>query len=127
MCKFRQQVKVPISLLIGEGSRVCPFLYQASFEKIPVQITSVVSHKALLPDESGQKTKDVIGIAMAKSLGYNSAYFNLVQMRQSEKRACLSVGEEFDESEFRKNYFRILGAFLNQAYPVRPVAIFMNG
>lgn len=81
------------------------------------RITMVVSHKALKDGE------DVIGIAEAKKRKIPTAYFNLVQMRNSARE----TNPDLKDDDFRKEYFRILGSFLTQKYPQRPKAVFMLG
>lgn len=114
---------MPIALLIGAGSRIPLLLERLAKPDAPALITNVVSHKALLPDEEGKKTRDVIGIAEAKKYGISTCYFNLAQMREAVKK----VKQSLDELKFREDYFRILGAYLCQNYPVRPAAVFMLG
>lgn len=122
------QVKIPIALLIGNGSRVRLLLEQVFKKQIPVEIISVISHKALLPDKNGNKTKDVPGIALAKKLGFRTEYFNLVQMRNAAKNVAGKNHQKFDMNKYReKDYFPVLASFISQEYPVSPQAIFMNG
>lgn len=115
--------KMPIALLIGAGSRIPKLLDHLSKPDAPALVTAVVSHKALQPDANGEKTQDVVGIVEAKKYGIPTAYFNLIQMRNAARDAGLNL----DEKKFREEYFRMLGAYLCQNYPVRPRAVFMLG
>lgn len=115
--------KMPIALLIGAGSRIPKLLDHLSKPDAPAFVTAVVSHKALQPDTNGEKTLDVMGIQEAKKHGIQTAYFNLIQMRNAAKE----VDPDLDEKKFREEYFRVLGAYLCQNYPVRPRAVFMLG
>lgn len=115
--------KMPIALLIGAGSRIPKLLDYLSQPDAPAVVTAVVSHKALQPDAKGEKTQDVIGITEAKKHQLPTAYFNLIQMRNAAKE----TDPNFDEKKFREDYFRVLGAYLCQNYPVRPKAVFMLG
>jgi len=119
-------VKPPICLLIGRGSRVGPILKQYKKGGSSFQIVCVISHKALETNSSGEKI-DVPGIALAKSAGIRTEYFNLVQMREASREASENSNKKFSEKKFRRDYFRILGAFICQKYPLRPVAVFMQG
>ena len=109
--------RTPIALLIGAGSRTVPLIEYAASPESLVEITVVVSHKKLSDGH------DVVGIAKAKEKGIPTAYFNLVQMFASAQEIEPTLSKE----EFRKQYFKILGAFLSQNYPHRPVAVFMLG
>lgn len=106
-----------IALLIGGGSRVPALLQHLDKNPDLAQISMVVSHKALKNGE------DVIGIAEAKKRGIPTAYFNLIQMRNSARE----INPDLKDDDFRKEYFNILGSFLTQKYPQRPKAIFMLG
>lgn len=114
---MKENEKMPIALLIGRGSRVPALLEYLDENPNLAQITMVVSHKALKDGE------DVIGIAEAKKRKIPTAYFNLVQMRNSARE----VRPDLKDDDFRKEYFRILGSFLTQKYPQRPEAVFMLG
>lgn len=117
------QEKTPIALLIGRGSRTPALFKHLDQPGAGAEIVAVVSHKALDPDSRGQKTMDVTGIAEAKKRGIRSAYYNFVQM----KKAAKEVNPDLDEQKFRKDYFRMLGAYLCQNYPRRPEIVFMLG
>ncbi|MDO8570994.1 MAG: formyltransferase family protein [Candidatus Daviesbacteria bacterium] len=106
-----------IALLIGGGSRVPALLQYLDKNPDLAEISMVVSHKALKNGE------DVIGIAESKKRGIPTAYFNLIQMRNSAKE----VNPDLKDDDFRKEYFQILGSFLTQKYPQRPSAVFMLG
>ena len=123
---MKKAEKPPICLLIGRGSRVVPILERFKKDALSAQIICVISHKALEANASGEKV-DVPGIALAKSAGIRTEYFNLVQMREATREASEKTGKKFSEKKFRQDYFRILGAFICQKYPVRPVAVFMQG
>lgn len=115
--------KMPIALMIGAGSRTPALFEHLDKEDAAALIVCVVSHKALLPDESGNKTIDVVGIQEARKRNIRWDCFNLVQMT----RATKEVDPKLDEKVFRQEYFRMLGAYLSQSYPVKPKVVFMLG
>lgn len=120
---MNEKDKMPIALLIGRGSRIPALLEHLDATDARAQVVAVVSHKALDPDGNGNKTLDVPGIQEAKKRDIPTVYFNFVQMRN----AIQKVNSDLTEEEIRKEYFRSLGAFLSQNYPIKPQAIFMLG
>jgi len=115
--------KVPIGLLIGQGSRIGLLLQQFQKNLLPVEIVFVVSHKAMRLNKKGEK-QDVFGIKLAKKLGIKTAYFNKFQMREAAKE---KQKEKFNNKKFEGNYFEVLGQFLSQNYPIKPQGVFCFG
>lgn len=115
--------KMPIVLLIGAGSRIPLLLERLTKPDTPAFVTAVISHKALQINTAGNKTQDVVGITEAKKNGIHAGYFNFTQMAKAIKE----VNPFLEDKELRQQYFRILGAYLCQNYPIRPRAVFMLG
>jgi phosphoribosylglycinamide formyltransferase-1 len=101
--------KLPITVLIGRGTRLPTLLDHLAKPNTTAQVTIVVSHKKL--DEGDE---DVPGIKAAKEHGIPSFYWNLVQWRDKTGRGR----EDFDEA---------LGFFVSQTYYGPPQAVFMLG
>lgn len=109
--------KVRLVLLIGRGSRT-PALYRAITTRASnLDLKLVISHRK--PPEG--KT-DVIGVELAKKLGFGAIYWNRVQMVKQAKLAS----PDLDEEQYKKDWESALGSFLKQeAY--NPDFIFMTG
>lgn len=103
--------KIPVTLLVGHGSRIDPIIERSQMRDSSYFISLVVSHRK--PDEGKD---NVYGIEKAKEKGIPTAYFNYVQMKASLGRGD-DYREEFEDS---------LAAYIKQAY-FNPELIFMTG
>lgn len=103
--------KIPITVMLGRGSRLRPIIEAANKKSSQFYISLVVSHRKPQEGEA-----DVPGIALARKNHIPAVYWNLIQMTN-----ILGRGDDY-----RKEYEESLAAFINQSY-YKPKFIFMTG
>jgi folate-dependent phosphoribosylglycinamide formyltransferase PurN len=118
-----ERENIPIALLIGQGSRVWPLFRRIEEEKSNLQVTSVVSHKAVSSPRPFLPSEKPLGMDIADRLGIPVYPWNYVQIRNLKKE----FDPNFTDHRFRKDYSEWLALLICQKYPVRPKGVVMLG